>query len=75
VAFVHPEYGVFVRLEAPGGAAAGDVLEVLRDAGVVATLKVLKISRPESVYPHGAAVCEAGAAGAAEGLVVRRAKP
>ena len=73
--FVHPEYGVFVRLDADAKVSVGDVLEAVRDGTVVTVLKVQKISRPESVYPYGAAVCVASGAGAAEGHAVRKVKP
>ena len=75
VKFVHPEYGVFVRLDAQAKVAVGDALEAVRDGAVVTVLKIQKISRPESVYPHGAAVCVASGPGAAEGQLVRRVKP
>lgn len=72
--FVHPEYGIFVRLDDEVKVAVGDVLEAVRDGAVVATLTVQKITRPEPVYPHGAAVCRAPGPGVVEGLGVRRAK-
>jgi hypothetical protein len=75
VKFVHPEYGVFVRLEPGVKVAIGDLLEAVRDGKVVSVLTVKKLSRPEPVYPHGAAVCTASTSEAAEGHAVRRAKP
>lgn len=75
VKLVHPEYGIFVRLDEKAKVAVGDLLEAVGNEKVVTVLKVLKLSRPESLYPHGAAVCEASTPGAAEGHAVRRAKP
>ncbi|HEX7898877.1 MAG TPA: hypothetical protein VF950_14025 [Planctomycetota bacterium] len=75
IKFVHPEYGVFVRLDANVKVAVGDALEAVHEGAVVTLLKVQKISRPEAVYPYGAAVCAASGGKAAEGHAVRKVKP
>ena len=72
VKYVHAEYGIFVRLEPGVRLAAGDALEALGEGSVAALLTVQKVTRPDAVYPHGAAVCSAAGTGAAEGQKVRR---
>lgn len=71
VKLAHPDYGVFVALEPGVKVAVGERLELVRDGTV---LTVRKVSRPEPVYPHGAAIAEPSRAGVAEGDVVRRFK-
>ncbi|HEX7901553.1 MAG TPA: hypothetical protein VF950_27585 [Planctomycetota bacterium] len=70
VKHVHPEYGVFVELEADTAVDVGDTLEAVRDGEVVNVLTVRQLSRPEKLYPHGAAVCDV--ADVEAGQVVRR---
>ncbi|HYF01449.1 MAG TPA: hypothetical protein VEJ18_21180 [Planctomycetota bacterium] len=71
VKLAHPDYGVFIALEPGVKVAVGERLELVRDGTV---LTVRKVSRPEPVYPHGAAIAEPSKAGVAEGDVVRRVK-
>jgi hypothetical protein len=70
---VHPEYGVFVKLEGGGKIAAGDLLEVVRKDEAVARLKVERVTAPEKVYPNGCAVCKLEQGEPARGDSVRRA--
>jgi hypothetical protein len=70
---VHPEYGVFVKLDAGGKVAVGDVLEAVREQEAVARLKVERVTAPEKLYPNGCAVCKAEEGEAAPGDSVRRA--
>jgi len=71
---IHPEYGVFVRLEAGPKPAAGDVLEVVRSGKVVAQLTVERITPAEKAYPEGCAVCRPAGGEAAAGDAVRKGK-
>jgi hypothetical protein len=57
VRLVHPDYGVFVKLDAGAKAASGDPLEVTRKGETVATLAVERVTAPEKLYPNGCAVC------------------
>jgi hypothetical protein len=75
VKYVHSHYGVIVALAAPTTVGVGDALEAVREEGRVAVLKVRKLSRPEKLYPNGAAVCEASESVVEQGQIVRRPKP
>lgn len=70
---VHPEYGVFVKLDGGGKVAVGDILEVVRQGKIVARLKVERVTSPEKLYPSGCAVCKSEQGEPAPGDSVRRA--
>jgi hypothetical protein len=69
---VHPEYGVFVKLEGGTRPAAGEELEAVRDGQVVARLALDRITAPEKRYPQGCAVCRIVSGAASAGDAVRR---
>jgi hypothetical protein len=69
---VHPEYGVFVKLDAGGKVAAGEILEVVRKEEAVARLRVERVTAPEKLYPNGCAICKAEQGEPAQGDSVRR---
>ena len=73
--FVHPTYGIFVQLEAGAKAVAGEVLEVVKDGKVVASISVDRVTPAEKEYPNGCAVCKPVRGEAAVGQGVRKAKP
>lgn len=72
VARVHPVYGIFIALEERARIGVGDALELAREGGGVIRLKVRKLSRPEKLYPHGAAVCDPPEDAVERGQIVRR---
>ena len=72
VKHVHRLYGVFVALEPASRVAVGDTLEAVRDGRVVTVLKVRQLSRPEKLYPHGAAACDTSDPAVQAGQIVRR---
>lgn len=69
---VHPLYGIFIALEDRATVGVGDALDLVREGGQVIRVKVRSLSRPEKLYPHGAAVCEAPEAPVERGQIVRR---
>lgn len=69
---VHPEYGVFVRLEPEVTVAPGDVLEVIRGGEAVGELTVQMLAKADATYPHGCAVCRLGKGSYQRGDEVRR---
>jgi serine/threonine protein kinase len=72
VKHVHPRYGIFIALEERATVGVGDQLELVRDGGEVTRVKVRTLSRPEKLYPHGAAVCDAPESDVVKGQIVRR---
>ncbi len=70
---VHPEYGIFIKLDAGAKVAAGDVLEVMRKGQAVGRLKVERVTGVEKLYPNGCAVCKVDQGEPATGDSVRRA--
>jgi hypothetical protein len=74
VKFVHPEYGVFVALEAGAGVAAGGALETVKDGTTSGRLGIEKVTAPEPRYPHGCAVCRVLEGAPAPGDKVRGGK-
>jgi hypothetical protein len=71
---VHPDYGIFVKLDAPGKVAESDALEALRNGRVVARLTVQRITPPEKRrYPQGCAVCKLVTGETAAGDKIRKA--
>lgn len=69
---VHPEYGIFVRLEPETTLALGDVLEVVRDGQAVGEITVQALAKADATYPHGCAVCRPGKGSYQKGDEVRR---
>lgn len=69
---VHPEYGIFVRLEPETTLALGDVLEVVRDGQAVGEITVQALAKADATYPHGCAVCRPGKGSPQKGDEVRR---
>ena len=74
VEFIHPRYGVFVKLGAAQSVSKDETLTILRDGRVTVVLKVDRITKPETLYPHGCAVCTATHGNPSKGNEVRRAK-
>jgi hypothetical protein len=72
VSGLHPDFGVFVKLNGSSKPAAGDQLEALRKGQVVARLKVERITPPEKRYPLGCAVCRMVSGEAHQGDRVQR---
>jgi hypothetical protein len=56
VEMVHPEYGIFVKLEKGARASVGDEASVVRKGQDVGRLRIERITAPEAEYPHGCAV-------------------
>jgi hypothetical protein len=67
---IHPDYGIFVKLEVEKAPAVDDELEAIRDGKVVARLVVELVTAPEKRYPRGCAVCRimSGAPSAGDGV-------
>lgn len=74
VQLVHPEYGIFVKLDAGSKAASGDPLVVTRNGESVATLAVERVTAPEKLYPNGCAVCRLVGGAPQAGDLVGRGK-
>jgi serine/threonine protein kinase len=72
VSGLHPDFGVFVKLDGSSKPAAGDQLEALRNGQVVARLKVERVTSPEQRYPRGCAVCKMVSGEPHQGDKVRR---
>jgi serine/threonine protein kinase len=72
VSGLHPDYGVFVKLDGSSKPQTGDQLEALRNGKVVARLKVERVTSPEQRYPRGCAVCKMVSGEAHQGDRVRR---
>lgn len=72
---IHPEYGLFVRLESGPPPAPGEELDAVRNGEVVARLTVERVTGPEKRYPQGCAICRLANGSAAAGdAVLRRSK-
>ena len=69
---IHPDFGVFVKLDGAVKLSAGDQLEGLRNGQVVARFAVERVTGPEKRYPQGCAVCRVVSGDAAQGDTVRR---
>jgi serine/threonine protein kinase len=69
---VHPELGVFVKLDDARKPVVGDELEALRNGEVVGRLAVERVTGQERRYPRGCAVCKVVSGDAAKGDQVRR---
>jgi serine/threonine protein kinase len=69
---IHPEYGLFVKLDGGTAPATGEELEAVRDGQAVARLAVDRVTAPEKRYPQGCAICRLVSGSAAPGDAVRR---
>jgi serine/threonine protein kinase len=70
---VHPELGVFVKLNGSGKTSTGDLLEATRKGQVVARMKIVTLTPPDRRYPKGCAVCKVESGEPGAGDLVRKA--
>ena len=74
IQLVHATFGVFVKLEKNAKVSSQQALEAVRGGKIVATLRVQNVTKPDTTYPSGAAVCTVSKGAPMKGDRVRSTK-
>jgi hypothetical protein len=72
---IHNVFGVFVKLESGAEVAEQETLDVFRNGEIVGEIVVDKVTKVDTTYPYGCAVCKPGKGAIQKGDEVRRSKP
>jgi hypothetical protein len=71
---VHNVFGVFVKLESGAEVAEQETLDVFRNGEIVGEIVVDKVTKADTTYPYGCAVCKPGKGAIQKGDEARKKK-